>query len=274
MSSHGHTRRLEEKVAIITGAGQGLGTVTAELFARHGARIVVVDVDESAAEAVANGLVAQGSQATAIAADVSSSDAVRALVAGTIELHGRIDVLVNNAAIVGGEKNVIDLGEDVWERVMAVNLRGPFLCTKYVAKQMRDQGGGSIVNISSLSGLIAHENQADYNASKHGLIGLTRCTAQDCARFGIRANAVCPGAMNTPMMQIRPREAVAATAAQSLFGRWAEPFEVAHAVLFLASDESSFITGTTLVVDGGVSAIQASTEQLVSGIESFVGGER
>ena len=263
-------RRLEGKVSIITGGGQGLGRVTAELFAQHGARVVLADINAATVEAAAEEIRGAGGEATAAALDVANGEAVKALVAATVERHGRIDVLVNNAAIVGAEQNVLDLPEETWERVLAVNLTGPFLCTKYVAAQMRRQGSGSIVNVSSLSGLLAHENQADYNASKHGLIGLTRCTAQDCGQFGIRANAVCPGAMNTPMMQIRPRENVAATAAQSAFGRWAEPFEVAQTIVFLASDEASFITGATLVVDGGVSAMQPSTRQLLAGIEAFM----
>ena len=266
--------RLAKKVAVITGAGQGLGQATAELFASEGAIVVLADVNLSAADGVATSIRSAGGEAISVKVDVSSAADVEQMVGTTIARLGRIDVLVNNAAITGPFVDVAEYADAAWDAVMAVNLKGPFLCTKHVVPHMRAQGTGSIVNVASASGVSANERQAAYNASKHGLIGLTRCTAQDCGRDGIRANAVCPTGMNTPMSASQheswDRRFLTPAPALTLLGRLAEPAEVASAILFLASDEATFVTGAVLMVDGGLTAIQPSYQQLTDGLEGFL----
>lgn len=265
-------RRLHGKVAIVTGAGHGLGRVTAEFFASEGAAVVAADVNFETVTAVANEIHAGGGDALAVCVDVADRQAVESMVARALDRYGRLDILVNNAAIAPVGRNVMDIDEESWDRAMAVNLKGPFLCSKYALAAMRELGSGSIVNVASVSGVLANEHQAEYNASKHGLIGLTRCIAQDCGPFGIRANAVCPTAMDTPMMAVQPRDEVAPYAAMTVFARFARPIEVARAILFLASDEASYLTGAVLMVDGGATAMQASARQLRTGIERFLDG--
>ncbi|MCY3778413.1 MAG: SDR family NAD(P)-dependent oxidoreductase [Candidatus Aminicenantes bacterium] len=262
--------RLADKVAIVTGAGQGLGESVALRFAAEGARVAVVDVNpETAAETVER-IREAGGEAILIVADCSEEQDTERMAETTLEQFGRIDILVNNAAVFGKVAPVYEIDTEVWDRIMRVNLRGPFLCSKAVIPQMKRQGAGSIVCVSSVSGVQGNENQADYNTSKHGLIGLTRCIAQDCGLDGIRANAVCPTGMNTPMMANTPAENVAPYAGQTLMSRFAEPSEVANAILFLASDEASYITGAVLMVDAGMTAIQPSGRQMEVGQARFL----
>jgi NAD(P)-dependent dehydrogenase (short-subunit alcohol dehydrogenase family) len=209
-------------------------------------------------------------EATAVVVDVSVADDAERMAADTLAEYGRIDILVNNAATFGSGKHIAEIDEEEWDRVMRVNLKGPFLCSKYVIPPMRSQGGGSVVFVSSMSGVVANELQADYNTSKHGLIGMARCLAQDCGEDGIRANVVCPTGMNTPMMARTPAENVASYAAMTMFSRFAEPEEVANAILFLASDEASYITAAVLMVDGGATAIQPSDRQLREGAARYL----
>ena len=262
--------RLKDKVAIVTGAGQGLGRATAQRFAVEGAQVVVADLNQSTAGDTVNAISAAGGEAMAVIGDVSDAQDAERLAATTLAEFGRIDILVNNAAIFGSGKHIAEIDEEAWDRVMRVNLKGPFLCSKYVIPAMRRQGGGSVVFVSSISGVVANELQADYNTSKHGLIGLARCLAQDCGGDGIRANVVCPTGMNTPMMARTPAENVAPYAAMTMFSRFAEPDEVANAILFLASDEASYITAAVLMVDGGATAIQPSGRQLREGAARFL----
>jgi NAD(P)-dependent dehydrogenase (short-subunit alcohol dehydrogenase family) len=267
--------RLAGKVAIITGAGQGLGRATAELFAGEGAAVAVVDINGDTAEDVALQIRAGGGRAVAAAVDVTSADDVRGMVETASAELGRIDILVNNAAITGPFTDVMNYPEEDWNRVLAVNLTGPFLCSKFVLPLMQAQGSGSIVSVSSVSGVVAHEKQSAYNTSKHGLIGLTRCIAQDYGKFGIRANVVCPTGMNTPMtaaMVEGGRDLAESVPGASLtvFGRLAEPVEVARAISFLAGDDAGFITGAVLMVDGGSSAMQPAYYQLAAGMENFL----
>ncbi len=262
--------RLPGKVAIITGAGQGLGRSTALRFAAEGARVVVADVNSDTAHNTVTEIKSAGGDAVAVIADVSVSDDVEKMVAVTLADYGRVDILVNNAAMFGSGKHIAEIEENEWDQVMRVNLKGPFLCSKAVVSPMRTQGGGSIVFVSSMSGVVGNERQADYNTSKHGLIGLARCMAQDCGEYGIRANVVCPTGMNSLMMARTPAANVAPYAAMTMFSRFAEPEEVASAILFLASDEASYITAAVLMVDGGATGIQPSGRQLKEGAAKFL----
>ena len=242
--------RLKDKVAVITGSGMGLGQAMALLFSREGAKIVVTDINTAAGEETVDAIRAEGGDAVFLRADVSKGDDAKRMINTAVESYGTVDVLVNNAG-VQVEKNVPDTTEEEWDYVLGVNLKGTFLCTRAAIPQMRRQGGGSIICISSISGLVGQPNQASYNASKHGVIGLVRAMACDHAEEGIRVNAICPGSMNTPMAANIPAEHLAPYRKANLFERFAEPIEVGFAALFLASDESSYVTGSVMTVDGG-----------------------
>lgn len=242
--------RLKDKTAVITGSGKGLGEAMALLFSREGAKIVVFDIDEPAGRETVEQIQEQGGEAIFVHGDVSNPDDAVRLINTAVDAYGRVDVLVNNAG-VHVDRTVADTTEEEWDRILGVNLKGVFLCSKAAIPQMRRQGGGNIICISSISGLIGQLNQAAYNASKHGIIGLVRCMAYDHALENIRANAICPGVMNTPLVASVPEEHIAPYRKTSLLERFAEPSEVANAALFLASDESSYVTGSAMVVDGG-----------------------
>lgn len=242
--------RLKDKIAVITGSGKGLGEAIALLFSREGAKIVVFDIDEPAGRETVEQIQEQGGEAIFVHGDVSNPDDAVRLINAAVDAYGRVDVLVNNAGI-HVDRTVADTTEEEWDQILGVNLKGVFLCSKAAIPQMRRQGSGNIICISSISGLIGQLNQAAYNASKHGIIGLVRCMAYDHAQENIRANAICPGVMNTPLVASVPEEHIAPYRKTSLLERFAEPSEVANAALFLASDESSYVTGSAMVVDGG-----------------------
>ena len=242
--------RLKDKIAVITGSGKGLGEAMALLFSREGAKIVVFDIDEPAGRETVEQIRGQGGEAIFVHGDVSKPDDAVRVIDAAVDAYGRVDVLVNNAGI-HVDRTVADTTEEEWDRILGVNLKGVFLCSKAAIPQMRRQGGGNIICISSISGLIGQLNQAAYNASKHGIIGLVRCMAYDHALENIRANAICPGVMNTPLVASVPEEHIAPYRKSNLLERFAEPIEVANAALFLASDESSHVTGSAMVVDGG-----------------------
>jgi NAD(P)-dependent dehydrogenase (short-subunit alcohol dehydrogenase family) len=247
--------RLEGKVALITGAGAGIGRATAELFAGEGASIAVADYDEAAAQRTCAAIAARDGNAIALPVDVSQPDQVDSMVQATVQAFGGIDILFNNAGVlIFGA--VVDTSFVEWRRVMAVNLDGVFLCSKAVIPHMRTHGGGSIINMSSSTG--AHDgngNAAAYVTSKGGVTLLTRCMAIDHAADHIRVNAIAPGPTDTPMLRrIMSQEEIDTFAATFPARRLGQPSEIAAAALFLASDEASFVTGAIFAVDGGQTA--------------------
>lgn len=251
--------RLAGKVAVITGAASGIGRATAALFAREGARLVLADVNEQTGEELAETFRAQGGEAVFVQTDVTSEADVQRMVAAAVERFGRLDILFNNAGIVR-RSPVAECTLEEWEQVFAVNVRGVFLGCKHAVPVMQKQGGGVIVNTGSGASFIASPNSPAYTASKGAVLQLTKQVAVDYAKDGIRVNAVCPGVVDTPLMAPAfarggdTEAGKAAFAAKHPLGRLAKADEVAKAVLFLASDESSFSTGSALMVDGGYTA--------------------
>lgn len=246
--------RLQGKVAAITGAGMGLGQAVAGLFASEGARVVVGEIKGEEGRETVSQIKTQGGEAILVQMDVRLGKDAKRLTRAAVDEYGRLDILVNNVG-VQINKDVVDTSEEEWDFVVDTNLKSMFLCSKYAVAQMRRQGGGNIICISSLSGLVGNGLQASYNASKHGVIGLVRSMAVDHAVDNIRVNAVCPGSMNTPLTETIPEEKLAPYREANLMRRFAAPGEIAKAVLFLASDEASFVTGSVLVADGGYTTL-------------------
>jgi len=249
--------RLENKVAIITGAASGMGAATARRFAKEGAKVVVADMLTDEGEAVATSINAAGGTARFMELNVTDEANWHAVVAATVAAYGKLDILVNNAGISGSAVNDL-LETGIWERVMAVNSTGPFLGTAAVVPAMRKNGGGSIVNMSSMSGIVGQTMvHMSYNASKGAVRTMTKSTAVQFGKDGIRCNSVHPGLM--PPMRTSGATADPTVRAKMLravpLGRAGEADEVANAVLFLASDEASYITGAELYVDGGYLAM-------------------
>lgn len=256
--------RLENKVAIITGAGSGIGREAAILFAREGARVVVAETRETEGRGVADEVQAAGGQALFVSTNVANAGSVEAMVATTEERFGRLDVLFNNAGIFpDADGSVLDTSEDVWDLVMQVNLKGVFLGCKFGIPVMLRSGGGSIINVASFVALVgAATAQIAYTASKGGVLSMTREIAVEFARKNIRANALCPGPVDTPLLA--PLLADPARRQRRMVhippGRLAQAREIANAALFLASDESSYVNGATFTVDGGITAAYVTPE--------------
>ena len=248
---------MNDRVALITGASSGIGRATAEAFAAQGARVVLAARRQDELASLVTAIETRGGKATAIKTDVSASKDVERMVAHAIEAFGRLDYAVNNAGIEGQWAGITDLAEDEWDRVLDINLKGTFLCMKYEARAMLDRGhGGAIVNIGSVNSFLGFPTGSAYVTSKHGLIGLTTSVSAELAPQGIRVNLVCPGFIDTPMHR----------RARAMFGdelydkrllpsvhlrRAGRPEEIARSILFLCSDDASYITGTTLTPDGG-----------------------
>lgn len=249
--------QFEGKVALVTGGGMGIGRATALAFAKEGAKVVIGDILVDAGQETVSMIEEAGGTATFIKADVSKADDVKAMVDKTIETHGRLDFAHNNAGIEGDHGSLVDCTEENWNRTIDINLKGVWLCMKYEIPHMLENGGGAIVNTASVAGLVAGEGLPAYFASKHGVVGLTRAAALENAKAGIRVNAVCPGAIRTPMIariiEAQP-EMGEAMASMHPVGRIGEPEEIAAVVVWLCSDAASFVTGHPMAIDGGLVA--------------------
>jgi NAD(P)-dependent dehydrogenase (short-subunit alcohol dehydrogenase family) len=245
---------LKGKVAVVTGGASGIGRATAALFAREGANVVVADYEPTGGQDTVKMIKGEGGEAFFVETDVSRPEDVERMVKETVKTYGLLDILFNNAG-VGETAKATEASLEHWERVLAINLRGVFLGCKYAIPRMIRNGGGSIINNASILAEVGFSEATAYAASKHGIVGLTQTIAIDYAAQGIRANTVCPGFIRTPMvMKGLDEETRGYIAGLHPLGRMGEPEEVAEAVLFLASDRSSFVTGTCLFVDGGYTA--------------------
>jgi len=258
------TGRLEGKVACITGAGSGMGRCAAELFAHEGAKVVVSDVAEDAGNAVVDAVRAAGGEATFVRADVSQWDDCQAMVRHAVATFGGLHVLYNNAGIFPADDGgVLDTPEPTWQRVMDINLKGVWLGCRAAVPAMLDSGGGSIINVASFVALVgAATAQIAYTASKGGVLSLTRELAVEYGRRNIRANALCPGPIDTPLLAeiMSDPDRKARRMVHIPMGRLGRAEELAKAALFLASDDASFMTGASLVVDGGITAAYVTPE--------------
>jgi NAD(P)-dependent dehydrogenase (short-subunit alcohol dehydrogenase family) len=257
--------RLDGKVALITGAGSGQGRAAARLFAERGARVTVAEVNEESGKSAAREVVDGGGESLAVRCDVSQAGEVRAAVEATVSAFGRLDILYNNAALWyparGNYRPGTDapsplLEENIWDRTIAVDLKGIYLCCKYGIPAMQKGGSGSIINTSSIAALRVGRGASDaYTAAKGGVIAMTRTLAVEHAQYGIRCNCIIPGAVRTPLVGEMTPEYEEAVVKTIPMGRWAEPEDIAKLALFLASEESSWVTGAMFVIDGGFTAV-------------------
>ena len=244
---------LKGKVALVTGAASGIGRESALAFARAGAKVVVSDVTVDAGEETVRMIQGAGGEAIFVRCDVSKEDDVKNLIAKTIETYGRLDCAHNNAGIEGLAGPCAECTEENWDRTLGINLKGVWWCCKYEIPEMLKVGGGAIVNTSSVAGLVGFPGIPAYTASKHAVAGLTKSIALDYAKQNIRCNAVCPGVIHTPMVDRfsgGTQEGLDAMAATEPVGRLGQPSEIADAVVYLCSDEASFVTGIAMPVDG------------------------
>lgn len=242
---------ISDSVALVTGAGSGIGRATAERFAREGAAVLIVDIDDEAGRETVSRIENAGGDAAFTSADVSDSSAVEQMVERAVAEYGRLDFAVNNAAAGNAPAPITDRTEAEWDRVVDVTQKGVWLGMKHEIPAMLDSGGGAIVNMSSMAGIAGSPGRTPYSASKHGVVGLTRTVALEYAQENIRANTVCPTIVNTPALQAMSEEEQTEVISDVPMGRPAEPDEIAGAVLWLCSDDASFVTGHTLPVDGG-----------------------
>ncbi|MFC2018060.1 glucose 1-dehydrogenase [Chloroflexota bacterium] len=245
---------VEGKVALVTGAGSGIGQASALKFAREGAKIVIADISAEGGGETLEMVRKAGGEGIFVKTDVSRKDDVEAMVSKAVETYGRLDCAHNNAGVGGSWGRMADASEENWDRVMSINLKGIWYCMRAEIGQMLKQDGGAIVNTASAGGLMASKFTADYTTSKHGVVGLTRAAAVDYATRSIRVNCVCPGIVATPLsapLQADPNMA-AIFASMQPPNRFAQPGEIANAAVWLCSDEASFVNGHALAVDGGM----------------------
>ncbi|MCX9012653.1 MAG: 3-oxoacyl-ACP reductase FabG [Candidatus Methanoperedens sp.] len=243
--------RLENKVAIITGAGSGIGKETSLLFAKEGAKVIVADINEKNGMDTVEEIRGAGGNGFFVKLDVSSREQTKQMVKDTLEKYGRVDILIANAGIVQ-DALLIKMTEEQWDRVINVNLKGAFNCIQAVADVMMNQGNGVIINASSIVGLYGNIGQTNYSAAKAGLIGMTKTLAKELGRKGVRVNAIAPGFIMTPMVGGVPEKVLEMMKEKTPLRRLGMPRDVANAYLFLASDEAEFINGAVLSVDGGL----------------------
>ena len=243
--------RLKNKVAIITGAGQGIGLATAVKFAQEGAKVAVCDINEEAAYAAARTLTEAGGEAIAFRVDVTDKQSIARMVEGVMAKWSRIDTLVNNAGIVQ-DAQLKKMTDDQFDRVIDVNLKGVYNCTKAVVDIMLEQGSGCILNASSIVGIYGNFGQTNYAATKFGVIGMVKTWARELGRKGIRANAVCPGFIETPILKSMPDKVIKMMEDKVPLGRLGRPEEIANTYAWLASDEASYVNGAVIEVSGGV----------------------
>jgi len=248
-------RQFDGKVALVTGGSSGIGRATAVEFGRRGAKVAIADIDEAGAKKTADAIKALGAEVLSIRADVTSSADIQNMINQTVATFGRLDCAHNNAGIDGDFATLVSGTEENFDHVIAVNLKSIWLGLKYEIPVMRKQGGGAIVNSASVAGLVAFRTMAPYTASKHGVIGLTKAAALECSRIGIRVNAICPGAIRTAMIDAYIAgndETERFMSSLQPIGRMGNPEEVANLVVWLCSDEASFVTGASVTIDGGI----------------------
>jgi NAD(P)-dependent dehydrogenase (short-subunit alcohol dehydrogenase family) len=250
------TGTMTGKVALVTGGGSGIGRAVAVAFANEGANVVVADINEETGKETIGLVEGAGVKALFVKCDVSKGEDVKDMIGAVIAAFGRLDYACNDAGIHNPlPESFHDLDENMWDAIIAVNLKGVMLCMKHEVPPMMKQGGGVIVNIASLGGLVAEPGSFAYTASKHGVMGLTKAAAFQYARDGIRISAVCPAVVETPMVASAPEEVKQYLKSLHPIGRFGKPEEVAGAVMWLCSDLSAFVTGTGIVLDGGASTV-------------------
>lgn len=249
---------MKDQVVFITGGANGMGEATALLAAERGTKVAVADIDVEAAQLVVDRIKAKGGEAIALKCNVAKAEEVKAAIDKTVETYGRLDAAFNNAGIQLKQTNIADLDEEDFDRVISINLKGVWLCLKYELQQMRKQGSGAIVNNSSIGGLIGGDGRSAYTTAKHGVLGLTKCAAIEYATKGIRVNAVCPGVIDTPMLDNMINSgdlSKEASVEWAPIKRLGKASEVAEAVLWLLSPASSFVIGQPIFLDGGISIV-------------------
>ena len=246
--------RLAGKIALVTGGASGIGRATSELFVKEGARVVIADIDVQRGGEVVRSIRETGGEAAFVEVDMALPKEAQKMVSTTVEKYGHIDILFNNAGILGKEGPLAELTEENYRNIMSVNLEGVVWGCRYVIPHMQKRRSGAILNMASLGGIVGRANNAIYNASKAGVILITKTLSRELAPYKIRVNCLCPITVDTPLLEGWPPEARAASAQKIPLGRICQPTDIACAALFLVSDEASMITGIALVIDGGFSA--------------------
>ena len=241
---------LVNKVAVITGAGQGIGRATALRFAEEGSKVIVAEFDRETGQSVADGIIESGGTGKFIQVDVANRETIQTMVSETLSAFGRIDILVNNAGVIK-DNTLKKMTDEEFDRILIINLRGTYICTQEIAEVMREQQAGVILNASSVVALYGNFGQTNYVASKAGIIGMTKVWARELGKDGIRVNAVAPGFIETSMVESIPEDVMAMMLKRVPLGKAGEPEDIAGAYAFLASDDASFITGAVLSIDGG-----------------------